>query len=135
MVTHSSVLAWKSPWTEELGGLQSMGSQRVGCNLVTKEQQQQRSHRSHHEKPHSSFQFWKLSCRKLAEDTALCIEGLCPNLFAQVRSWEYVVTTVGMWCKAGFPKLREEARTSDTNTQVQSPRARSPRPRNKDLLK
>ena len=106
MVTHSSVLAWKSAWTEEFGGLQSMGSQRVGRNLVTKEQQQ-RSHRSHHEKPHSSFQFQKLSCRKLAEDTALCIEGLCPNLFAQVRSWEYVVTTVGMWCKAGFPKLRE----------------------------
>ena len=28
--THSSTLAWKIPWTEELGGLQSMGSQRVG---------------------------------------------------------------------------------------------------------
>ena len=30
MATHSSTLAWGSPWTEELGGLQSMGSQRVG---------------------------------------------------------------------------------------------------------
>ena len=30
MVTHSSILAWKIAWTEELGGLQSMGSQRVG---------------------------------------------------------------------------------------------------------
>ena len=30
MATHSSTLAWKIPWTEELGGLQSMGSQRVG---------------------------------------------------------------------------------------------------------
>ena len=30
MVTHSSVLAWRIPWTEEPGGLQSMGSQRVG---------------------------------------------------------------------------------------------------------
>ena len=29
MATHSSILAWKIPWTEELGGLQSMGSQRV----------------------------------------------------------------------------------------------------------
>ena len=27
MATHSSTLAWKIPWTEELGGLQSMGSQ------------------------------------------------------------------------------------------------------------
>ena len=29
MVTHSSTLAWKIPWTEELGRLQSIGSQRV----------------------------------------------------------------------------------------------------------
>ena len=29
MVAHSSVLAWRIPWTEEPGGLQSMGSQRV----------------------------------------------------------------------------------------------------------
>ena len=29
MITHSSVLAWKTPWTEEPGGLQSMGSQRL----------------------------------------------------------------------------------------------------------
>ena len=30
MVTHSSIPAWKIPWTEELGGPQSMGMQRVG---------------------------------------------------------------------------------------------------------
>ena len=30
--THSSSLAWKTPWTEEPDGLQSMGSQRVGHN-------------------------------------------------------------------------------------------------------
>ena len=30
MATHSSILAWRIPWTEELGGLQSMGLQRVG---------------------------------------------------------------------------------------------------------
>ena len=30
MATHSSILAWKSPWTVEPGGLQSMGLQRVG---------------------------------------------------------------------------------------------------------
>ena len=29
METHSSILAWRIPWTEEPGGLQSMGSQRV----------------------------------------------------------------------------------------------------------
>ena len=30
MATHSSILAWRIPWTEELGRFQSMGSQRVG---------------------------------------------------------------------------------------------------------
>ena len=30
MATHSSILAWRIPWTEESGGIQSMGSQRVG---------------------------------------------------------------------------------------------------------
>ena len=36
MATHSSVLAWDIPWTEELGGLQSMGSHRVGHDLAHK---------------------------------------------------------------------------------------------------
>ena len=30
MASHSSITAWRIPWTEEPGGLQSMGSQRVG---------------------------------------------------------------------------------------------------------
>ena len=36
MATHSSILAWRIPWAEELGRLQSMGSQRVGHDWVTK---------------------------------------------------------------------------------------------------
>ena len=32
MVTNSSILAWRIPWTEEPGGLQSFGSQKVGHN-------------------------------------------------------------------------------------------------------
>ena len=35
MAPHSSTLAWKIPWTEEPGGLQSMGSQRVGHDWAT----------------------------------------------------------------------------------------------------
>ena len=35
MAPHSSTLAWKIPWTEEPGRLQSMGSQRVGLNWAT----------------------------------------------------------------------------------------------------
>ena len=57
MTTHSSILAWEIPWTEEPGGLQSMGSQRVGYNLATKQQQ------------HSGLEVWGLS-----------FLGLCPNL-------------------------------------------------------
>ena len=35
MAIHSSILTWRIPWTEEPGGLQSMGSQRVGCYWAT----------------------------------------------------------------------------------------------------
>ena len=40
MATHSSILAWEIPWTEEPDRLQSMGLQKVGDDLVTKQQQQ-----------------------------------------------------------------------------------------------
>ena len=40
MATHSNILTWEIPQTEEPGRLQSMGSQRVGQNLVSKQQQQ-----------------------------------------------------------------------------------------------
>ena len=35
MATHSSILAWEIPWTEEPGGLQSMGLQKVGQGWAT----------------------------------------------------------------------------------------------------
>ena len=41
MAIHSSILARRIPWTEEPGGSQSMGSQRVRHDLVTEQQQQQ----------------------------------------------------------------------------------------------
>ena len=37
MATHSSILAWRIPWMEEYGGLQSTGSQRVGHDLATEQ--------------------------------------------------------------------------------------------------
>ena len=40
MATHSSILTWEIPWREELSGQQSMGSQRIGHDLGTKQQQQ-----------------------------------------------------------------------------------------------
>ena len=39
MTTHSNILAWKIPWTEDPGKLQSMGSQRGGHNWATEHQQ------------------------------------------------------------------------------------------------
>ena len=38
MATHLSILAWEIPWTEEPGGLQSMGSQRIRYDLATEQQ-------------------------------------------------------------------------------------------------
>ena len=38
MATHASIIAWEIPWREEPGGLQSMGSQKVGHYLATKQQ-------------------------------------------------------------------------------------------------
>ena len=40
MATHSSILDWEIPWTEEPGRLQSMGSQRVRHNLATKQEEE-----------------------------------------------------------------------------------------------
>ena len=40
MATYSSILTWEILWTEKPGGLQSMGSQRVWHDLVTKQEQQ-----------------------------------------------------------------------------------------------
>ena len=40
MAIHSTILAWRIPWTEKPGGIQSMESQRVGHDFVTKQPQQ-----------------------------------------------------------------------------------------------
>ena len=40
MATHCSIFTWEIPWTEDPGGLQSMGSQRVKHDLATKQKQQ-----------------------------------------------------------------------------------------------
>ena len=63
MATRSGILAWEIPWTEEPGGLQSMGSQRVRNNLATK-QQQQTKHLFHPLEggmaTHSSIHAWRI---------------------------------------------------------------------------
>ena len=44
MAAHSSILAWRIPWTKEPGGLQSVGSQRVRHDLATKQKQPCNTH-------------------------------------------------------------------------------------------
>ena len=63
---HSSILAWEIPRTEEPGGLQSIVSQRVDHDLVTKEKQQI-----------FSFRFVKFDLRVVKEFNTLI---LCSNI-------------------------------------------------------
>ena len=53
MATHSSVLAWKIPWTEEPGRLQSMGSQRVRHDWSDLEHIQTHTSYIHQDRPYA----------------------------------------------------------------------------------
>ena len=55
MAIHSSILAWRIPWTEEAGRLQSMESQRVGQDLVTEHAQTHASEEGMGNKEFSPF--------------------------------------------------------------------------------
>ena len=61
MATHSHILAWEIPWTEMPGGLQSKGLQRVGHDLVTKQQQQQQHCRDYCWSGNVA-RFWSMGC-------------------------------------------------------------------------
>ena len=62
MATHSRILAWEIPWTEEPGRLQTLGSQRVGHDLATEEQQQEG-------KVHSDLRCWLSAMEPSIGDT------------------------------------------------------------------
>ena len=65
MATHSSILAWGIPWTEEPGRLQSMGSQRVGHNWATNTQ-----------RPHTLNYMWSLSSLKATSENLFHVDFL-----------------------------------------------------------
>ena len=46
MAIHSGIIAWKIPWTEEPGRLQSMGFHRVRCDLAIKSEKEMATHSS-----------------------------------------------------------------------------------------
>ena len=71
MATHSSILAWKIPWTEEPGRLQSMGSHRVGHDLVTKQQRM-----GHMDLPYKASVPHRLIAKALSKPVMATGEGL-----------------------------------------------------------
>ena len=78
MATHSSTLAWKTPWTEELGGLQPTGSQRVGHDWVPEH--------STHKLPAQCFPVWlRVQTRcppRLWREDASCFKShWCSHIF------------------------------------------------------
>ena len=86
MEIHSSILAWEIPWTEEPGGLQSLGSQRVKHNWAT-----------------NTFTFSRPWCREVSADEACTqILGLGCKLSSQVPRWSHRWVMVGA---QGLPGL------------------------------
>ena len=75
MATHSSILAWEIPWTEETGGLQSKGWQRIGHDLATKHSTQ-------------VLRSMNLSCYKLLVKTYI---PFCCMLFMTVMKLSFAI--------------------------------------------
>ena len=91
MATHSSIFAWTIPWTEEPGGLQSMGSQKVQHNLATKQQQQKE-----HILPEGQLNL--AQCPFSQGIFAVCGEGDAPFLYPLVLC-SHIPTAPGtMYC-------------------------------------
>ena len=81
MATHSSILAWRIPWTEDPSGLQSMGSQRVGHNwsdLV----------------PRTKLCVCFQSCPTLCDPMDCRLPGSCVHGILQARILVWVATSV-----------------------------------------
>ena len=86
MATHSSILAWKIPWTEEPGGLQSKGCKRVRHDLATK---------------HSTHNFYISLCSTKGQKYSYCSfrvlcllsPGLCLNSGENLPQWLHVPFT------------------------------------------
>ena len=81
MATHSSILAWRTPWTEEPGGLQSMVSQRVGYDLATEHACTHATHTHTHTHTHTRiYSFYILFHYGLLQDTEYIGISLCHTI-------------------------------------------------------
>ena len=95
MATHSSVLAWRSPWTEEPGGLQSMELQRLRHDWVTKHSTSQWAHL-----------FKTVECTKIHQEwtlrSALDFAWLwCISVVKKVPFWWEMGIMEGWLCMCG----------------------------------
>ena len=105
MATHSIILAWRNPWTEEPGGLQFMGSQRVGHDQVT-EHSHSHTHTHTHTHPYGSEK--KVKMKVAQSRLTLCDPMDCIlHAILQARILEWVA----------FPFSRGSSQSRD-QTQV-----------------
>ena len=102
-VTHSNILAWRIPWTEELGGLQSRGLQRVRHNWSTF---------THVHTPMKKFtvKSWLVKLQRLSRPTVCCLQAGDPGkpvvwFIWSRKTWEPKVPRAeGDWCPALSPR-------------------------------
>ena len=85
--THTSILAWEIPWTQEPGGLQSMESQRVRHDLLAKQQQ----HNIYSKVPKSRYPFITQIKRHTRSSTLegshLCLPAITPRNVHCINAW------------------------------------------------
>ena len=105
MTAHSSMLAWRIPWTEESGGLQSMETQRVGCDLAT---EHRRVHTHTHTNTHCTWEGHRLLIKSLISRTT----GFC-LLLSLSGEWAGKEGKVGGGKQAG--EAFEDKRNSKIN--------------------
>ena len=107
MASHSSTLAWEILWTEEPGGLQSMGSHRVRYNLATKQPQQ-------------IYNIWNMEWKSLA------ILKFQLNLKLRTIGGNLSIFSKELAVRSTHPGLINKRRTGPvTGTMSRSPRGRS----------
>jgi len=79
MATHSSILAWEIPWTEETGRLQSMGSQRVRNDWATESESKSRSVVSNSLGPHGLYSPWNSPGQNTEVGSLFLLQGIFPT--------------------------------------------------------
>ena len=104
MATHSSILAWRIPWTEEPGGLQPTGSQRVRHNWVTKPPPHISKQWCHSQQETAALQRELVSLRKLRKGRIPAIQqpSNCSHspqwVPRELRVWKHRIPPTQLRC-------------------------------------